>query len=162
MPSKANKELVKFLEANGFEYDRTNSKQYEFYKHASYGEISVNPTIDEHAARHLKVTIQKSFGMVTDRDKVKRSPEAIRERQAAERERLAADIERHQIEIADLLIQRDRRLDGLGRVLTNSQLRAIERLLEQKQRELRAWQRLMTEIPDVNSHSGRLVAQHRS
>ena len=122
----------------------------------------VNQAIDERAAVQLMRKLQKRLGEETDGDRAKRSSEKVRERQAVERQRLAADIERHEAEIADLLRRRDGRMDGLGAVLTGAEMRDIERLIERKQRELRDWRRLMTEIPTPSAHAGNAKAKHRA
>ena len=162
MPSKGNKTIVKFLESNGFAYDRTNGKSFDFYTHPACAEVSVNISIHEHDARRIMVTLQKQLGIATDAKKSKRSPEAIKEREAAERERIAADIARHEAEILELLSRRDKRMDGLGRLLTSQELRDVEQLIVRKQRELRGWQSLMTAIPAPRADAGRPGARHRS
>lgn len=162
MPTKSYKEVVKYLEVSGFEYDRTNSKGVEYYQHDSHADVAVSASMNEKSAKRIRTSVQKGLGQPTDKDKSKRSAEAVRLRQTVTREILAADVARHREEIADLLRQRDSRMDGLGRVLTNSELRAIEQLIESKHRELRGWQQLMTEIPTSSAHAGRVKAQHHS
>ena len=162
MSTKAKKELVKYLESSGFEYDRTNTKSIEYYRHPSHPEVGVSTVVDDQVARRIRALVQKALGQPTDKDKSKRSAETVRIRQAATRESVAADVARHEVEIADLLRQRDSRMDGLGRVLTGSELRAIERLIESKERELRGWRRLMTELPTNRAHSGRPGPQHHA
>lgn len=162
MPSKGNKMLVKFVEDHGYTYTRTNGKHFDYYAHPIHGEVAINPSVDEHTAKSIVVSLQKKLGIATDASKSKRSPEAIKEREAAERERLAAEIARHEAEILELLAQRDRRMDGLGRLLTGQELRDIEQLIARKQRELRGWQSLMTAIPAPRADAGRPGARHRS
>lgn len=162
MPTKSAKRIVKFLEANGVSYTRTNSKGWDCFEASGQPEILINPSLDERAEKFIQVKVQKSLGITTQRDESKRNPEQIKARQAAERERLAEQIERHEAEIDDLVRQISSRMDGLGAQLSAKDIRRIESLIEQREREVREWQRLMTEIPTPNAHSGRVKARHRS
>lgn len=158
--TKSYKQLVQFLESVGFEYDRTNSKGSDIYSHSGYGEMSV-PQAPANVEGTIR-RVQKTLGITTIREARKRKPEQIKNRQAVERERVAAQIERNQAEIAELLRQRDQRLDGLGAVLTDREVWRIEEIIEIRENEIREWQKLMTQIPSVNAHAGRSRAEHRA
>lgn len=118
--------------------------------------------INDHNARHVIHNARKLLGIPTLKDAKKRDAENVRQRQAQERERLAQQIARHAEEIQRLVVQREARLDGLGRVLTSAEMSAIERLIEQKQREMRGWESLMTAIPGPRADANRPRAKHRS
>ena len=124
--------------------------------------IPVNFDINDRDARHVIHNAQKRLGVQTLKDAKKRDADTVRQRQADERERLAEQIARHDVEIADLIAQRERRMDGMGRVYTNAEISAIERLIEQKQREARGWHSLMTSIPGPRADAQRPRAKHRS
>jgi hypothetical protein len=162
MPSKAYKTITAFFDENGYTWDRTNSKQVQYFTHPLCPEVGVTSGIEEHRVRHLIRNMQRDLGLATAKDQAKRHPDQIKERQAAERERLAAAIVRHEADIADLVHQREARLGGLGRVLSDREVLDIEHLIEEKERELRMWEALMTEIPTPSIHAGPAKARHRS
>lgn len=124
--------------------------------------IPVSFDINDRDARHVIHNAQKRLGVPTLKDAKKRDAETVRQRQADERERLAAQIERHDAEIAGLIAQREQRMDGMGHLFTDAEMKAIERLIEQKQREVRGWQSLMTSIPGPRADAQRPKARHRS
>jgi hypothetical protein len=146
MPSRTYKDTVKFLETHGFEYDRTNSKQVDFYT-LNGMEVSLTGSCDERVAREIKRRVQKSLGLATDRDAGKRHADRVKARQASERDRAAREVAKREREIAELLEHRDDILGGIGGLVTDREAARIEQLIEQQERELREWRRLMQGKP---------------
>ena len=161
MSTKDFKATVAALVEMGFEF-RAENRLGARYAALDGWQTVVSWQIEDHDAKHVIHNAQKHVGVPTSKDAKKRNPETVRRRQDEKRERLAADIMRHEADILELLSQRDRQMDGFGRVLTGTEMRDIERLIEQKQREIRGWQSLMTSIPGPRADAGRPGAKHRS
>lgn len=117
--------------------------------------------IPDSQAGHLVENCTRRLGGVPKPGERKRNATQVKERQSADRERAAEEEARHRQELADLIARRDRGLGGMGGVLSAAEAREIERLIEAAERELRYWQSLMTETPDVG-HRGVEHAKHRS
>lgn len=146
----------------GYEFDHRSSKGRDIYIGSDGHELSISAVPDDREVKYTTRDVQKRFGLTTAGDCRKRHPVQIKDRQATERERAAAEVDRHLHEIADLLRQRDHLLGGLGRILTDREVTAISRQIEQHERELVVLRRQMQDIPSVNAHSGRIAAQHRA
>lgn len=148
MGTKYYKQLVGFLEANGWEYSRTNTKSFEVYECPERQAVLVATGISEQAATTVQRKLQKQLGLVRQGDKSKRSADVVKARRVAERSRAVEAAARTSAEIEALIRKRQTRLDGLGGLVSDRELDDVSRLIEQKQRELREWRRLMTEVPD--------------
>lgn len=163
---KENKRIVKFLEANGFTYVSTNSKQYERFTHPTLGEEGISPSISEHTVAQLIRKIEKSLGIETAMDKKKRDVAQVKTRQAADREKAAAATERlndERAEISERISAMDARQFG-GLIVEGSaaDIAALRRRLIEIEDERRFYEQLMTDVPSVNAHSGRSGANHRA
>lgn len=137
---RAAKELIASIERLGFEYDRTNSKNFDIYV-CGDAEVSISPGIQEHAARNILKSLERSMGV--NRETNKRNPGAIRERQAKQRDALRSDIERQRIELDSIIARRARQLDGAAAALTDAEIVRIQRHIEGRERELREIEALM-------------------
>lgn len=163
MGAKEEKKFVKFLVGMGYESTARNDRRHNTI-YSKYGkpDVMVRDCLDDHIVKLLTEGINKAHGVKTIKQQRKRNADQIKDRQARERMRLAAEIGKRRGEVADLLAQRNNQLNGLGKVLTQSEVAAISRLIEQHEREIREMQRLMQELPENNAHSGNVRAQHRS
>jgi len=152
------KELVKELEALGYEFERVNAKSMHVYARDG-AEILVSPGVDENAARQILRRVRRDLGCTEE--VAKRKPAQIKERQAAERENAQQAIARLAKERSELLARKDAALAGrFG--LAASEAREIERLIESNDRERREWERLMTRTPSSADHRGTGRARHRA
>jgi hypothetical protein len=138
---RAAKDLIACLERHGYEYDRTNSKNFEVWVLNGH-EVAVNPSMQEGAARSVMRDIQKRHGTAAKPNK--RNVSNIRERQEKQRQALRADIEQHRARLDEILAARGRQLDGLGLVATEEEIRRITKHIEAREAELRELQRLMS------------------
>lgn len=146
----AAKKLAADLEALGYEYDRTNAKNFDVYAFAGQPDVVVNPSMNEHAARSLLRKVQQRLGCVPETNK--RKPEQIRARQESQRAALREEIERHNIRL-DVL---RRQSYGFPDSVTSEEIRQIEALVRKREQELREIERLMSSGP---LHNG---ARHRA
>lgn len=153
---KAFKELEKRLVALGFEYDRTNASGRFVYVHDSHPEIAINPGMNDTAAKHVLLKVERTLGQRAKA--AKRNAAAIKERQSAEREQLKAEAERLEAARARILLERDALLNGNAAHLTNAQIRDLERRVREIDIRRREIESLMTERPAA----GRERAKHRS
>jgi hypothetical protein len=168
MAKRHHKELVQFLEANGYRYLRTNAKGYDVYRNDNserHTLVSVNGSITDAAAGHMRENISKELGIPVKQAARKRSGQAVKQQQQTDREREADRVQREKDELAvvrarkehelDLLRQerqelieqarierekRDRQLGGVAKYLTNEEVASIEEHIARKERELVAWQ----------------------
>jgi hypothetical protein len=147
------KELIACLERHGYEYDRTNTKGWEIWISGDH-EVPVNPSMQEHVAKSLVRDLQKRHGTAAKPNK--RNVANIRERQERQRQALRADIEQHRARLDEILAARSQRLDGLGLVATEEEIRRITKHIEAREAELRELQRLMS-TPGLDNR-----ARHRS
>lgn len=159
-PQKAAAELIQFLEANGFEFEHSNTKGVRFYVHPTISTQSVSPVMNENTARHLHRKIARALGQQTDLDKSKRDAGKVKDRQAKARAQAAAEFERAEFERDRLVVDRDKRLEYFG-VLTVADMNAIIARIEKAEREMRYWQAQMTETPN-SGHAGVKHAAHRA
>lgn len=159
-PKKAAAELIQFLEANGFEFEHSNTKGVRFYVHPSIGSQSVSPFMNENAARHLHRKVARVLGLPTDLDKSKRDAGKVKDRQAKARAQAAAEFERAEKERDRLVAERE---DLIGRFGAKSfaETNAIIAQIEKAEREMRYWQAQMTETPN-SGHAGVKHAAHRA
>lgn len=154
------KELIKELEALGYEFSRTNAKMMHVYVRPGVPDLIVSPGCSENAARQILRQVKRSLGCADE--VAKRNPEQIKARQAAERESAAAAVDRLNRERDDLIASRSRLLAGRANGLTRQQVRAIEKRIEETERERRHWESLMTSTPASADHRGSGQARHRS
>lgn len=151
MPKKPYREIVTFLEAHGFEYDRTNSKNVDYFTHPSMPEVGIQGWMSETDVRRLKVKLQRSFGELTAKDMSKRDAAAVKERRAGDRERARDEVARLEAVRAQIEREREtaesRTFGDLADQCTPAQLAAIRRRMEENARELAYWRSLMTELP---------------
>lgn len=159
-PKRPARDLIRFMEANGFVYDHCNTKSMQFFTHPTLETEGVNPYMDEHVARNTQRRLAKALGLVTDRDRSKRHVANVKDRQARARAQAAAEFERAQAERDRIVADRDRRLAYFG-ALTVADMNAIIAQIEKAEREMRYWQGLMTETPD-SGHAGVKHATHRA
>lgn len=144
------KRLIADLEALGYEYDRTNAKNFQVFACGGQPDILVNPSLNEHAARAILRKAQQRLGCVPETNK--RKPEQIRVRQEAQRTALREEIERHNVRL-DVL---RRQSYGFPDSVTSTEIRQIEALVRKREQELHEIERLMTSGPLGNS------ARHRA
>lgn len=142
------KRLVKDAEAVGFVYESTNSKGADRYVHPDGRSFLLTQGAGEHAVRQIRVAI----GL--DARAPKRNSAAVHERQARERDRQRQEREQHAAQLERLRVEKDQLLAGQGAHLTPEQVLLVERRMEQTEREIRRFQRLMTETPEAGSHCG--------
>lgn len=159
-PKRPARDLIRFMEENGFEYEHSNTKGMQFFAHPSLDTEGINPCMDERSARHTQRRLAKALGVVTDRDRSKRHVANVKDRQAKARAQAAAEYERAQAERDRIVADRDRRLAYFG-ALTVADMNAIIAQIEKAEREMRYWQGLMTETPD-SGHAGVKHAAHRA
>ena len=160
MSAKTYKKLVRFLGDHGYEFDRTNARGIEYFRHPASGELWVNPGLDERAARQIEHGVLKSLGIKTVAEEKKRNVAQIKEREAGDRARAAAELARLDADRDQLVLERDADLARFG-VLSTSDMRAIIAKIEANERERRYWASLMTETP-TSGHEGVKHAAHRA
>lgn len=160
--------LTSFLEANGYEYLRTNAKGYSVYRNSNserHTIVSVQQGITDAQAGHMIENISKELGIPVKQAARKRSGKAVKEQHERKREREAEQVQRDKDELAairrrkqaeldelraerELLIEqariekaaRDRQLGGLGKYLTQNEVASITERIRQRERELIEWQ----------------------
>lgn len=144
------KQLIAALESLGFHHIWTNNSGGECYAHPgdpAQTEVIVNPSTDERGARSTLARARKLAGAAAVVDK--RNPQQIKERAAAARQRLQDS--------------RDDRERLLREKADAAAVTRAERLVEQRERELAAVERLMREPPSGgNAHRGRGQTRHRT
>lgn len=153
------KELVKELESLGYEFERVNAKSMHVYSRGG-DEVIVSPGVSDNAARQILRQVKRRLGCPDE--VAKRNPEQIKARQAADRERAAVEVERVERERDALILKRSRLLAGHGSALTRREIRDIEDLIRDKDREHREWLSLMTGVPSSAEHRGNRQARHRA
>jgi hypothetical protein len=144
------RQLVKDLEALGFDHIWTNSSGAQCYAHPDdpqQEELSVSPNTHETGAKNVLRRARRIAGADTVVEK--RNATQVRERATAARQRLQYVRERH------------------GRLLTTradpAQVAAAARLVEQREHELDAVERLMRQPPaGGHAHRGTGQARHYS
>lgn len=142
------KRLVKDAEAAGWVYADTNSKSADRYVHPDGRSFLLTQGAGEHVVRQIRVAI----GL--DVKAPKRNAAAVHERQAKERQRQQQEREQHAAQLERLRVEKDQLLAGHGAHLTPEQVLAVAARMEQNEREIRRYQRLMTETPEAGSHCG--------
>jgi len=147
------RDVVAVLERLGYEYDRTNTKQTDYWIRGT-DEVALNPSISEHHARQLIRRLERADGVCAPTNK--RNPDAIRARQEKQRNALREQLARDRAERDVALAERDRYLGGLAREMTNKEIRAIEARITEREHELRDLERLMA-APSLNND-----ARHRA
>lgn len=147
------RDVVAVLERLGYEYDRTNTKQIDYWARGT-DEIALSPSISEHHARQLIRRLERAAGCAPPTNK--RHPDAIRARQEKQRKALAEQLARDRDARARALANRGRQLGGLAAERTNKQIRAIERRIREREQQLRDLERLMA-APPLNND-----ARHRA
>ena len=135
------KDLVAALESHGYEYSRTNSKNWDVYE-CNGREVIVSPSVDERACRSTIRKLQQHHGTLPETGK--RKPDVIRERQAKERDAIKEQLCRDRARLLDLQSARLRELGGAAALLTTSEINAIEKRIVQRERELREIESLMS------------------
>lgn len=131
MTTKRDKDVVKELERLGYEFDRTNAKNADFYIHPDTGcELKVIPGADERRARAVLDQALHLIGLPTKNNK--RNAAQIRERNAAEHARAARDLE----------LARAARDSGVG-ATSEAEVRNAEEAFLRAERKFRYWDRLM-------------------
>lgn len=128
--------------------------------HPTMPDLVVSPGCSENAARQILRGVKRGLGCADE--VAKRNPAQIKERQAADREKAAAEVARLHLERDDLIASRSRLLAGRANGLTRQQVRAIEKRIEETERERRHWESLMTSVPASADHRGSGLARHRS
>lgn len=128
---RLSKELVKSLEALGFDHVWTNTQGYPCYVHPSdptQHELSISPSIaNDQTARILLRRAQKIAGV---------TPHSTKRRASQVKERTDADRERAQRRLAWAREKERRTADQAER-------EQLQTLIEQRARELEALERLM-------------------
>lgn len=144
------KALITALEQLGFDHIWTNSRGYLCYVHPGdpdQTEVTISPSINENGARTVLTRARKLAGAATVIEK--RKAGQIKERAAAARQRLQDS--------------RDAREQLLRQRAHADQVAEAERLIEERERELAAIERLMTQpAQGGNTHRGRGQARHRT
>lgn len=125
-------DLIRDIEALGYEYDHANSKGVRFWTHPDTGtQVKIPSGVDERVCRRLLDDARHQIGLATKDNK--RRPDLIKQRQDAERE-----LERARM-----------RLFGAGSVATPggdlTAVRAAEEALLTAERRFAWWDRLMRE-----------------
>jgi hypothetical protein len=159
---KPYKDALALAERLGYVHDRTNSKGVRYFTRQGCREVPLNPSMQDHQLKKLAVMMQRDCGEQTAKDRSKRDAVAVKERRAGDRSRAAAETARHQLILDGLLAQHDRSLNGIGAVLSASELAAVVRQIEENESELRYWRSLMTTTPGDRLDAGRPRARHRS
>lgn len=158
--SKQAKQALAALEHHGYAFDHRNAKGLHVYAKGNGPDIAVNLGMNENAARSLIRRLDRDAGV--EQECVKRNPAQVKARQAAERDRAAAAIDRLEQERAHILARRDEQLNGHGARLTRSEVRAIEKRIEQIDREHKRLTALMTQTATSGAHGGTRRAQHQT
>lgn len=148
------RDVVAVLERLGYEYDRTNTKQIDYWTRDGRPEVAVNPSVSEHHARQLIRRLERADGCAPATNK--RHPDAIRARQERDRKAIAEQLARDRAERDALLAARDQQLAGHAATLTNRQVRDIEARIVEREQQLRDLERLMA-APALNND-----ARHRA
>jgi hypothetical protein len=133
---KRARDLIRDVEALGYEFDHTNSKGTSFYIHPDTGaQVRLPAGVDERVARSVLDDARHSIGLPTKDNK--RHPDLIRQRQDAER-----DLERARQSLA-----------SAGSSLTAGshfmQVAEAEEALRAAERRLAWWDRLVREASGV-------------
>jgi len=147
------RDVVAVLERLGYTYDRTNTKQTDYWIRDGH-EVALNPTVSEHHARQLIRRLERDNGCAAPTNK--RHPDAIRARQDKQRQALREQLARDRAERDAALAARDRQLAGAAASMTNREIRAIEARIEEREQQLRDLERLMA-APSLNNE-----ARHRA
>ncbi|HEY5834999.1 hypothetical protein [Streptomyces sp.] len=144
------KALIASLETLGFNHIWTNTSGWPCYAHPGdpdQTEVTISPSIDEQGARRVLQRARKLAGAATVVDK--RKGQQIKDRAAAARQRLQDS--------------RDAREQLLQQRADTTAIAHAERLVTQREAELAAIERLMTQpAQGGNTHRGRGQARHRT
>jgi hypothetical protein len=123
MAKRHHKELLQFLEANGYRYLRTNNKGYDVYRNDAsvrHTLVSVTASISDAAAGHIRENISKELGIPVKQAARKRSGKAVKQQQQVERQREAERVQREKDELATvrtrLVDERHEREDELAKL----------------------------------------------
>lgn len=157
---KQAKQVVAALEHHGYEFDHINAKAMHVYVKGGSPDVAVNLGMDERQARYLIRRLERDNGV--QQECTKRNPAQVKARQAAEREKGAARLAVLEQERADILAARDLQLDGHGAQLSRKEVRAIEKRINQIDRERKRLTALMTQAPASGDHGGTRRVQHQS
>ncbi len=158
---QGSKALIKLAEQLGYEHTDTNSQGALRYTHPSAPDVVIQTSLPEYAARALQKRMLASTGNSVK--KPKRNPRAVRERQSRDRETQRQEKAKREAVLAGLIAERSRMLAGHASGLTLGQVAAIEKAIEQAEREVSRYERLMTELPSSADHSGTSrSARHRA
>lgn len=134
------KDALEALKRHGYALSHTTARGFMVYVLEDH-EITVNPSMGEGPCRDLVRKLEKTHG--TKAPTNKRNPAEIKERQVQARAALRSDIDRHQLELDDIVARRARQLDGAASALTNAEITRIQTYIEAKERELNEIEDLM-------------------
>lgn len=125
--TKRDRDLVRDVEALGFEFDHVNSKGVRFWTHPDTGaQVKVPGGVDERVARRVLDDARHLIGLPTKDNK--RRPDLIRQRQDAERE-----------------LGRARAGLSHSRLFGSERVREAEEALQAAERRFAWWNRLVRE-----------------
>lgn len=145
----AARQLIKDLESLGFVWTRTNAKGHFAFTKSDAPDVLVNPSMDERIARELLGKVCRQLGCVPQTNK--RNVKQIRERAHARRLIVQAELDRHRERL-----NATRRPSGALARFAPDEIREIERLIADGERELQEIESLMRTAPLGNS------ARHRA
>lgn len=157
--SKHFKSIEVVLDRFGYAYSYTNTKGAYIYTRDGMRDVAVRPNPNDHTARTIIKELERANGAWEATPK--RNATAVKERQKQARKALKEQAERLARDRADIVAERDRRLGGLGAVLTSNELQDLARRLEEIDRERHAIEKLMA-APVAGDHAGSRHARHQS
>jgi hypothetical protein len=148
------KDLIKAIEALGFEHVWTNSQGYFCYVHGAdpdQTEVLISPSVNECTAKLMLRKCQKIAGVAPKIEK--RRASQVKERAATDRERA------HRI----LQVVRERHLRLVSSNGDREEIERVSRLVALRERELADLERLMQEPPSGGRvHRGSGQVRHVS
>lgn len=156
MANKHN-EVVTYLAQNGFRFETSARAGYDLYRDSKGHEVRVPHNPNDGQITGIRREVDRAVGITapkrsSSKSKSRARAKAERER-AAENKRkaataaIAADIDLAIAAAAHERSIRDQQLGGLGRNLTNREVRDVTAALEEAAAVERRAQRLITEIP---------------
>ena len=141
------KKAIRYAEDHGFDFERQNSKGLLYYRNANGVEVCIPQGLAESALRNVCQQVDRACGVGPDLSQ-KRNPDQIKARQERERLLLADERRRHRERIDALTREKSAALlGGLGDVLTQRQVKDIERQLESEYKAHRETVRAMSCVP---------------
>jgi len=151
------KKAIKAAERLGYVYARTNSNGFEIYECPMFGEIGINPSMDEQAYRNTVRQMEKAAGALTRAQG--RDASAVKVRHAR---KAALDAVRLAAERSAIEAQHAEYLARIGTAPLTQANRADLARIEQRLAEIRVLEQMMKSVPASAEHRGTGQARHRA